>query len=126
MVVAYLADLSLNWVIGGIASTEWVAYVLTLQPFIRRDILDPSVTIRKQLVHGAIALGGFAAAATTAQALDGAPLGVRFAAEGAVGIVVLGTILAAGRRIPAMQVLARRMGVPADGSFLRSAWAALR
>ena len=57
LVVAYLADLSLSWVLAGIAATEWVAYVLTLQPFIRRDILEPSVTLRKQLVHAAVAAG---------------------------------------------------------------------
>jgi PST family polysaccharide transporter len=126
MLVAYLADLSLTWLLAGIAATEWAAYALTLQPFIRRKIIEPSVTLRKQLVHAAIALGGFAAAGATALALDGAPLGARLAAEVAVGIVVLGAILAARRRIPAMQVLARRIGVPAEGSFLRSAWAALR
>ena len=126
LVVAYLANLSLSWVLAGIAATEWVAYVLTLQPFIRRDILEPSVTLRKQLVHAAVAAAGFGAAAATARLLGGAPLGARLVAELAVGGLVLGTIVAGRRWFPAMQVLARRIGVPEDGRFLRAVWAALR
>ena len=85
------------------------------------------MTLRKQLVHAAIAAGrlrgrgrhGPGPRSEPRSAL-GSPRRSRS------GSLVLGTILAARRRIPAMQVLARRIGVPAEGSFLRSAWAALR
>ena len=116
------ADLGLQALLGAVAIAEWISYAITLQPFVTRNVLDRPALLRTQLVHGAFALFAFACAYLAAEALDGAGIVARVAAELAITLVVCGIILTGRSWFPATRVLARRMGSslrPREGWFAR-------
>lgn len=59
MLATYLADLGLHWLLAGIAVCDWGVYILMLQPFIHRNLLETRTVLRRQLVNGAVALAAF-------------------------------------------------------------------
>ena len=126
LITVYFADLGLNWLLGGVAASQWGAYALTLQPFIRRRFVDRRRVLRSQLIHGAVAVVAFGGAMACAQILAGSALLAQVAGQIAVGAAVVGTIVLGRSWIPATQVLARRIGAAPGESIVRAGLAALR
>lgn len=126
MGTVHLAGLSPKWLLVGIAASQWITYLLTLQPFIRRRYLDSGLILRKQLVHAAVAVGAFGASASCAKILAGAALPIQVGGQAAVAAVVAGAILLRWRWFPATRVLGRRIGVAPGESIARAMVAALR
>jgi O-antigen/teichoic acid export membrane protein len=125
LATVHLLDLGLNWLLVGVAASQWASYALTLQPFIRRRFLDGGSVLRTQLVHGAVAAIAYGAAATCAHFLDGAALPAQVASQAAVGVTLLVAMVLARPWIPAMQILTRRIGATPDQSIGRVRLAAL-
>ena len=115
-----ITDLGLSILVAGIALAHWIAYALTLEIFIRRRLLAFRWVLRGQLVHIAIATGAFAAAFSCAHLLDRTDVLVQIAAQVAVGAAVIGVLISAGARIPAIRVLGRRIGMAEDESIVRA------
>lgn len=126
LATVHFGDLSLNWLLAGVAASQWGAYLLTLQPFIRLRFLDAGSVLRSELTHGAVALVAFAATAACASVLDEAALPTQVAGQVAVGAAVLGTVVLVRPWMPATRVLARRIGAAPDQSIAGAGWAALR
>jgi O-antigen/teichoic acid export membrane protein len=126
LAVAHFADLSLELLLLGVGVSEWMVYVLTLRTFTRRQVLQPDAVLRRQLVHAALAATAFAASAVGALLLRDYSLLVQVAGQVVIGAAVIETIALGRRWIPATEVLAHRMGVPAGQNVIRGAWTALR
>jgi hypothetical protein len=106
--------------VAGIAAAQWIAYALTLEIFIRRRLLDFQWVLKGQLVHLAMAIGAFAAAFTCAHLFARADILIQVAAQVAVGAAVIGAFVSVGPRIPATQILVRRIGKEEDESIVRA------
>ncbi|MFN8160106.1 MAG: oligosaccharide flippase family protein [Solirubrobacterales bacterium] len=120
MLTVFLADLSLSWLLAGVAAAQWAAYLLTLQPFIARDFLEAAVVLRSQLAHAAAAALAFAATAACARLLDHAPVAVQAAGQASLGALAVGAMGIGRSRFPAARVLFRRLATdpprPSAGS----------
>lgn len=126
VLTVYAADLSITWLLVGVAGAEWAAYLLTLRPFVARGFMRTGDVMRRQLVHGGVAVLALGAAAGCSETLDHAHLAVQVAGQLAVGIGVYALVLFGRGWFPATSVLARRLGVEPGHGIVRAAWAALR
>ena len=126
LAVAHFADLSLDLLLLGVGVSEWMVYALTLRAFVGRELLERDTVLRRQLVHAALAATAFAASAVAAQLLSDYSLLVQVAGQVVIGAAVIATIALGRRWIPATEVLAHRMGVPAGQNVVRAAWTGLR
>jgi O-antigen/teichoic acid export membrane protein len=122
---AYLAHLSLRWLLVGIAVSQWTAYALTLRAFVHRGFLHTGSVLRSQASQGAVAVGAFGAAAACAQILNGAGLLAQAVGQVAIGTGLVGAILLGRSRFPATKILARRMRAASDQDIVRARVAAL-
>jgi O-antigen/teichoic acid export membrane protein len=128
LLVAHFAGLSLTWLLALVAFAQWATYGLTLVPFVTMKLLDRGALLRENVTHGTVAMVLFGAAAGCAHGLSGESLAIQVTAQIAVagGAVLL---LWLGRSwVPAMRVLARRLGTahPEDGMLFRLGAAVLR
>jgi O-antigen/teichoic acid export membrane protein len=106
--VVYLADLDLEWLLAGIALAQWVAYAMTLTPFVERGLLGIRSTLQAQVLHGAAALVVFGITFAGARVVEGTAAPVQVLCMCVVGFGVCGALFALRSRLPAGRVLERR------------------
>jgi hypothetical protein len=82
--------------------------------------------VRRQLVHAAFAAASFAVSGLVAQLLGDYSLLLQMVGQGVIAAAVVGTMAFGGRWIPATQVLAHRLRLPAGQNLVRGAWTAMR
>ena len=125
LLIVYLADLDLVWLLAGLALTEVCVYALTLRPFVNRGYLESRPTLKHQAIHLAVALTAFAAAAACADLLSETPLVVQALGQLSVGAVLLAVAVVGWRRIPATRILGSRVGAGPNRGILRASWEAM-
>lgn len=102
-----------------VAAAQWIAYGLTVLAFVRRDLLEPRLTINSHWIHAAVALVAFAGAAACEHVVRGRPIGLQVVAELAVALGVGAAVIGGRFRFPARLVLAERLSHVGMGSHSR-------
>jgi lipopolysaccharide exporter len=105
----HVADLGLSWLLAGVAASQWATYLLTLSPFVRRDLIDGSTTLRVQGIHAAVGVAAYGAAAACVRATDGTSLAVQVLALVGISAAVYGALVACRGWFPAGRILGRRL-----------------
>jgi len=106
-----LFNLSLRALLLEIALAQWVTYLVTLVPFLKRGVIDVPLIVRSHVVHVLASIGAFFAAYSCAHELARFGLIAQASAETALAIIV-GAILFFGRSwYPASQVFHRRLSL---------------
>ena len=126
LAIAALTDLSVTWLLVGVALCEWAVYLLTLQPFIRRGFLQARMVWRGQLIHAIVAVTVFGCATLCAELLEDANLFVQALGQAAVAALMLIIVVTGRAWLPATAIIARRLGVGPDESLVRAGWTTLR
>jgi O-antigen/teichoic acid export membrane protein len=106
--LTHFGGLGTTEMLVGVAVAQWLAYGLTVIAFMRRGHLDAYLMTRSHLIHGAVALAAFVAAAVCARLLRDFGVGFQAGAQVAVGLAVFGGLVLGRFRFPASQVLAER------------------
>jgi O-antigen/teichoic acid export membrane protein len=109
LAIVRVAGLSLNWVLAGVAVSQWVAYAVTLTRFVRRELLDIRSLLRGHSIHAGMALAVYGIAVVCARAVRGAPVTIRVLLLTTVAVVVCSAFVAARSRFPAGRVLQQRL-----------------
>jgi PST family polysaccharide transporter len=115
IVVVKLGGLDIEWLLAGVAAAQWIAYILTVVPFVKRDFLDGRSVALTQSIHGGYSLVAFGLAFGCARALEGSVPAIQVTGQLAVAGAVAGLILLGGGWFPAKRTLARRIGPPEPG-----------
>jgi O-antigen/teichoic acid export membrane protein len=109
--VVHLASLGVNDILLGAAAAQWTGYLFLVRAFALRGLLDVRMITIGHMIHGAIAVGAFAAAAGCARLLHGEPLLVQTMAEFGVALAAGGILLAGRLWIPCSRLLGQRLAV---------------
>jgi O-antigen/teichoic acid export membrane protein len=107
--VAHFAGLDLRWLLAGVAVAQWLAYGLTLVPFVERGLLASRPLLRTQSIHAAIALVVYAVMLGATTAADGWPIAAQVACVAAVALLACAALVRFRARYPAGRLLARRV-----------------
>lgn len=103
------AGIGVNALLAAVAAAQWVTYLLTLPPFVRRGIVDVNLVLRTNIVHGLAAGGAFAASLACADAFSHSPAYVRVASELCLSLTILLLLLRSGSWFPATRLLGSRL-----------------
>ncbi|MGH2499989.1 MAG: oligosaccharide flippase family protein [Candidatus Limnocylindria bacterium] len=109
LATVHLADLGLNWLLAGLAASQWATYLLTLSPFVRRGLLNARSVMRGQGIHAGAAVAIYGVAAACAHAADGAAIAVQILSLVAVAVAVCAALIVFRSWLPAGRVLGRRL-----------------
>ena len=111
LVVVWRANLSLDWLVAGVAVPQWLTYALTLRVFVQNEFLDAQVVLERQALLGVLALLVFAGTDACSHALRGAALLDQLAAQIVIMIGVLLAAFAFKAHLPQTRILERRIRV---------------
>ncbi len=111
LVVVWRANLSLDWLVAGVAVSQWLTYALTLRVFVQNEFLDAQVVLERQALLGVLALLVFAGTDACSHALRGAALLDQLAAQIVIMIGVLLAAFAFKAHLPQTRILERRIRV---------------
>ena len=123
LATVHVARLGLNWVLVGVAASQWAAYILTLVPFVRLRFLRARSVAVAQAIHAGVALAAYGVVVACVRAVEGAPLAVQAVTVAVVATAVYATILVSRSWYPAGRVLGRRLAQVAPAAI---GWPLLR
>ena len=112
-VLVWLASLEPRDVLIAAAAAQWAAYLLLLVAFARRGVLATRMVMNGHLIHGAIALAAYGAAAACTHLLRGESLPIQVIGQLAVAAAVGGALVVARFRVPCSRVLGARVALAA-------------
>jgi len=107
--VAASFDLDVANLLLGIVVVQWLTYLATLRPFVRRGLLGGRPVFAEQAIHAALALLAFGAGALCTTLVDAAPLAVQLLALGGSAAILCAAFLLIWPVYPASRVLAARL-----------------
>lgn len=119
--IAAVFDLNVADLLLGIVVVQWLTYVATLRPFVRRGLLATGQVAADQGIHAAFALLTFGAGALCTTLADTAPLGVQILALCGGAAILCAAFLLIWPVYPAGRILARRLeqAMPRVGVAIR-------
>ena len=104
-----MGELSLNWLLAGVAVAQWATYALTLVSFVRRELLNGSSVVFVKGFHAGAALATYGVALACTYALGGAPVAVQILGLAVAAIALCAALVASRSWFPAGRVLSRRL-----------------
>jgi O-antigen/teichoic acid export membrane protein len=116
--LAWLGAANTNGLLLSVALAQWVTYLITLQPFVRRGLLDGGLVARSSVVHGLAAAVIYGMTLACAEILRSAPLVIQIAAEGAIVLAAASVLLRGKKWFPATRILFARLVPEKRGRLL--------
>jgi hypothetical protein len=110
LAIVYATGVPVTWVAASVAFAEWGAFFATLQPFVRKGVVDAHRTLAQQAVHLVVAGTAFGGSAACSQTLEGMSIVAQMGGQVVVGALVVLVIVVGRNWIPAMVVLRERLG----------------
>lgn len=110
--LAKAAGFDLTELLLAVAAAQWITYLITLQPFISRQVVDTRLVIGSHFAHALVSLAAFALSFGAAEALAGPGISwllVQAAAEIVVFALVIVFIFLARPLFPASRIFADRL-----------------
>ena len=113
------ASLESREVLVAAAAAQWTAYLLLVGVFIHRGFLAARMVANGHLVHGAIAIAAYGAAAACTHLLRGDSLLLQVIGQLVVATVAGGALVVGRFRIPCSRILGQRLAMAATSEHSR-------
>jgi len=115
--IAAAAGLDAESLLAGVALVQWLTYLATLSPFVRRGLVEFRETAYQQGIHALLAAAAFLSGVLGARVADGAPVVIQLLALAAAALLPAGGAFMLRSVYPAATILTTRLGRSPTSGF---------